>query len=268
MDENFQNELASNAQQALDNQFTQSEQTDTQVEQKQVNPAAIRKSTQQSMLKAASNATGMDFQSMDDMIATIARLSQQVQSQSTQQAQTQSETPQEKQKRVQGTDLQDQIAAMKKQMEDQQANLRQKELDGSIRNAMGDRFDGDMADYTINKIKSQLVENDGDWIVVNSKNQQRYTQDGNPMSVRDLIEEVARANPKLLRQAPVQGGSGLRPQQGMYDGAPGDGEFVPDFSKDPAAFNMWASKHGLGKNSGLKSVMATVTNSTNVKRMY
>jgi hypothetical protein len=208
---------------------------------------------------------------MDELISTVARLHQQVAQQQNQTAQPQpapqGETAEQKQKRITGNDLQEQIAAMKKQMEDQQASLRQKELDSSIRNAMGDRFDGDMADYTINKIKSQLVENDGEWIVVNAKNQQRYTQDGNPMSVRDLIEEVARANPKLLRQAPVQGGSGLRPQQGMYDGVPGDGEFVPDFSKDPAAFNMWASKHGLGKNSGLKSVTASVTNSTAVRRV-
>jgi hypothetical protein len=36
---------------------------------------------------------------------------------------------------------------------------------------------------------------------------------------------------------------------------------MPDYSRDPAAFNAWASKNGLGKNVGLKSIGVNVTNS-------
>ena len=267
----FQSEIGDAANGALEQQFKGEQQNSQQGSQQgetqqQVNPAAIRKSTQQSMLKALSNATGTEFQSMEDLIATVARLSQ---GQNVQQSQPQSkgESQEEKQKRITATDLQDQLQAMKQQFEQQQSQLRQKELDNSIRNAMGDKFDSAFSDYTIGEIKKNLFEQDGEWLVVDGKNRQRYTGEGNPMTVRDLIEEMGRNNPKLLRQLPQAGGSGLRPQSGMYD-APGDGEFVPDYSKDPAAFNAWANKRGLGKNAGLKGVTASVTNSTQVRKMF
>jgi hypothetical protein len=156
---------------------------------------------------------------------------------------------------------------MKQQMADQQAQLRQKELDTAIRNAMGDRFDGSFTDYTIGELKRSLHDQDGEWIVVDGKQRQRYTADGLPMTVQNLIEELAQRNPKLLKQVQLPGGSGLRPQ-GAFDGSPGDGEIVPDYSKDPALFNAWAARRGLGKNSGLKGVTASVYNSTSSKKMY
>jgi hypothetical protein len=242
-----------------DQQGAQGQQKDDQ----QVNPAAIRKSTQQSMLKVLSNAAGTEFQSMDDLVATIARLSQQAQQPPKPAQPPQGETEEQKQKRITANDLQDQLQVMKQQFEQQQAALKQKELDSSIRSAMGDKFDSAFADYTISEIKRQLVEQDGDWIVVDSKNRQRYsTETGAPFTVRELIEEMGKNNPKLLRQAPnVGGGSGLRPQGGMFDGMPGDGEFVPDYTRDPAAFEQWASRKGLTKNSGLKSLGVSVQNS-------
>lgn len=243
-------------------------------EQPKVNAGVIRKNTTQNILKAAQNATGMEFSSVEEMMSTLARLaatqnaSQQPQQSLQQVAQASSEEAAER-KRVTNNDLAEQMAAMKREMELKEQRLREKELDSSILNAMGDRFDGDLTEYTINKIKGQLFEQDGEYIVVDGKNRQRYTQDGNPMSVRDLIEEIARTNPKLLRQAPVQGGSGLRPQQGMFgEGLPGDNEFVPDYSRDPAAFNQWAAKRGLGRNAGLKGVTASVTQSTNTRKVF
>jgi hypothetical protein len=238
----------------------------------EVNPAAIRKSTQQSLLKAASTAAGVEFNSMEDLIGMVARLSQQ---QSVQQPQQQvtpqsndgGETAEQRQKRVTANDLQDQLQAMRQQMADQQNQLRQKELDTSIRSAMGDKFDQAFSDYTIGEIKRSLHDQDGEWIVVDNKNRQRYTADGLPMTVQNLIEELGQKNPKLLKQQMVQGGSGLRPQ-GAFDGFPGDSEMVPDYSRDPAAFNAWANKRGLGKNTGLKSVTASVYNSTNTRKMF
>ncbi len=268
MDENIVNTIADSAQQQV-NQSMDGSQSQDQTQQ-QVNPAQIRKSTQQSMLKAASNATGMEFQSMEDLLSTMARMNQQLQQLQSSQQQSQPQSQQQDdggKKRVTGNDLQDQILAMKQEMEAKEKRLREKELNDNIRMAMGDRFDGDLIDYTINKVREGLVEQDGEFIVVDSKNRQRYTQDGNPMTVRDLIEELARNNPKLLRQPPQQGGSGLRPQSG-FDGAPGDGEFVPDYTKDPAAFASWASKRGLGKGTGLKGVTASVYNSTNIVKKF
>jgi hypothetical protein len=242
----------------------QSQTTQGSTDQGAVNPAAIRKSTQQSMLKALSNATGTEFTSMEELISTVARLSQQAQQPPQQtQAQPQGETAEQKQKRVTANDLQDQLQAMQQKFEETQRLARERELDISIRNSMGDKFDSAFSDYTMSQIKKSLFEQDGEWIVVDSKNRQRYTESGTPMTVQNLIEELGRANPKLLRQAPQpQGGSGLRPQGSMFDGIPGDGEFVPDYTRDPAAFEQWASRKGLGKSGGLKGVSVNVQNSS------
>ena len=69
-------------------------------------------------------------------------------------------------------------------------------------------------------------------------------------------------NPKLLKQSNTNSGSGLRPGQGSFTGALD--ESVPDYSRDPAAFNAWANKNGLGTGTGLKglTVSASVSNST------
>lgn len=243
---------------------------DEQQTKQEVNPAQIRKSTQASLLKAASSAAGMEFTSMEDLIGMVARAAQmQNAPQPTQQPQPteQGETAEQKAKRITANDLQDQLQAMRQQMADQQNQIRSKELDTSIRNAMGDRFDSSFSDYTIGEIKKSLHDQDGEWIVVDSKQRQRYTADGMPMNVQNLIEELAQKNPKLLKQTQLPGGSGLRPQ-GAFDGTPGDGEMIPDYSKDPAAFNAWASRRGLGKNNGLKGVTASVYNSTSTRKMY
>jgi hypothetical protein len=253
--------------------LSQSEQTSQSNGQKQeVNPAQIRKSTQASLLKAASQAAGMEFSSMEDLIGMVARAAQLQSTPAQQQSQPQvqqepGETAEQKQKRITANDLADQLQAMRQQMADQQSQLRQKELDNSIRNAMGDKFDSAFSDYTINEIKRSLHDQDGEWIVVDNKNRQRYTADGMPMNVQNLIEELAQKNPKLLKQQQVAGGSGLRPQ-GAFDSMPGDGEMIPDYSRDPAAFNAWASKRGLGKNNGLKGVTAAVYNSTSTRKMF
>ena len=255
----------------MEDQSQSTNETQTANNKGEVNPAAIRKSTQQSLLKAASNAAGVEFSSMEDLIGMVARLSQQQAQQPQQQAQPQpndgGETAEQRQKRVTANDLQDQLQAMRQQMADQQNQLRQKELDTSIRGAMGDKFDSAFSDYTIGEIKRSLHDQDGEWIVVDSKNRQRYTADGLPMTVQNLIEELGQKNPKLLKQQMVSGGSGLRPQ-GAFDGFPGDSEMVPDYSRDPAAFNQWAAKRGLGKNTGLKSVTASVYNSTSTRKMF
>lgn len=240
--------------------------------EQQINPGAIRKSTTQSILKAAQNATGMEFNSMEDMLAALARLSstQDPQTNQREAAQLSADMSQEQQNRrnrVTTNDLQDQFQQMRKDLELKDQRLKEREIESGIRNTLGDRFDNDLMDYTITKLKSQVVEQDGDLIVVNSKNQQRYNENGSPMSVRELADEMARQNPKLLKQSIVNTGSGLRPQGSMFGNMPGDNESIPDYSKDPAAFNSWANKRGLGRGVGLKGVTTSLTNSSQVKKI-
>lgn len=241
----------------------------------QPNPGAIRKSTTQGILKAAAQATGMQFNSVEDMMTAIARMSALANVKETQQPQQPQQSQQSEEsgdggrKRVTNNDLAEKYEQLRREMQDKERKLLEKQLDDQIRGSMGDRFDPAFMDYSINKIRSQLVEQDGEWIVVNGRQQQRYHSEGRPMTVRDLIEELAADNPKLLRQSAPMGGSGLRPQGGAFSGGlPGDGEVVPDYTKDPAAFNAWAARKGLGKNTGLRSIGASVYNSTSSKKVY
>lgn len=232
--------------------------TDQGTEQR-VNPGAIRKSTTQSILKAASQAAGMEFESVEAMAAAFARLSAQ-----SSVAPQQPVTEQNLQnRRATTTDLQEQFVSLKQDLAKKEQALRERELDGEIRQAMGDKFDTDLVDYALSKVRANIQWDNGNYLIVNSKGQVRYGEDGSPLQISGLVDEVAKTNPKLLRMSQTsQSGSGLRPQQGMFGG---ESEMMPDYSKDPAAFNAWANRSGLGRGVGLKSVSAQVSNSMNRK---
>jgi len=233
--------------------------------QAQVNPGAIRKSQTQGILNALSAASGQQFESVEAAAAWAARVSA-MSAQSGGSAQPKVDS-QSKQGRATNTDLQEQFQALQNKLSMQEQQLREKELDGDIRSAMGEKFDSDLLDYALSKVKSNIQWNDdGSYSIINNKGQQRYSQDGTPLSIRGLVEEVGKSNPKLLKQNTLQGGSGLRPGQGQFAGAPDDA--IPDYSRDPAAFNAWASRNGLGKNVGLKGVGVQVSNSMSQKKVF
>jgi hypothetical protein len=229
-----------------------------------VNPGAIRKSTTQSLLTALSNASGTQFQSVEDALSYMARVGAQnnnggnVQPSGQPKAQQQSSNG-----RVTTNDLHEQFSKLQNDLAVKEQRLREKDLDGDIQRAMGDRFDSDLIDYALNKVKNNIQWNDdGTYAIVNQKGQERYGSDGMPLTIQGLVQEVAVGNPKLLKQSNANSGSGLRPGQGSFTGALD--ESVPDYSRDPAAFNAWANKNGLGKGTGLKglTVSATVSSSS------
>jgi len=227
----------------------------------QVNPGAIRKSTTQGLLTALSNASGTNFTSVEDALAYVARTSAQQlggNAQPVEQPKTQQSSG-----RVTTNDLHEQFSKLQNDLAVKEQRLREKDLDGDIQRAMGDKFDTDLLDYALNKVKNNIQWNDdGTYAIVNQKGQERYGSDGMPLTIQGLVQEVAQGNPKLLRQSNSNSGSGLRPGQGSFTGALD--ETVPDYSRDPAAFNAWANKNGLGKGVGLKGlgVSATVSNSS------
>ena len=227
----------------------------------QVNPGAIRKSTTQGLLTALSNASGTNFTSVEDALAYVARTSAQQlggNAQPVEQPKTQQSSG-----RVTTNDLHEQFSKLQNDLAVKEQRLREKDLDGDIQRAMGDKFDTDLLDYALNKVKNNIQWNDdGTYAIVNQKGQERYGSDGMPLTIQGLVQEVAQGNPKLLRQSNSNSGSGLRPGQGSFTGALD--ESVPDYSRDPAAFNAWANKNGLGKGVGLKGlgVSATVSNSS------
>jgi len=223
---------------------------------------AIRKSTTNSILNALSQASGQNFESVEAALAYVARTS----SQRGGNAQPVESEPaiESRMGREAGddsTDLRDQFMRLQRDLAQKDRALRMKELDTEILRNMGDRFDNDLQDYALQKIKSNLqFKRDGSYAIINQKGQERYGMDGNPLSLKGLVEEVAQGNPKLLKQNNLSSGSGLRPGQSQFAGAPPDS--IPDYSKDPAAFNAWAQKMGLGKRVGLKSASVSATVST------
>lgn len=219
-----------------------------------VNPGAIRKSTTSGILNALSNASGQQFESVEAAIAYMARTAAQAGS-----APVGNVKPVEQPRqsnRITTNDLHDQFSKLQMDLARKEQALREKELDGEIMKAMGDRFDNDFMDYALGKVRSNIQWNeDGTYSIVDSKGRERYGMDGNPLSVTGLVQEVAKGNPKLLKQSNLTGGSGLR-QNGNFAGAPEEG--IPDYSKDPAAFNAWAQRNGLGKKVGLKAATVEV----------
>lgn len=227
-----------------------------------VNAGAIRKSTTSGILNALSQASGQNFESVEAAIGYIARTASQTNVGNAQPVDVET-TDNSRMGRDVGddtTDLRDQFVKLQRDLAHKERALRMKELDGEILRNMGERFDPDLQDYALQKIKQNLTfKRDGSYSIVNSKGQERYGMDGNPLNLKSLIEEVATGNPKLLKQNNLASGSGLRPGQQTFAGAVPDS--IPDYSKDPAAFNAWATKMGLGKRVGLKGagVSATVS---------
>jgi hypothetical protein len=230
------------------------------VEQK-INPGVIRKSTTQSILKAASAASGIEFDSVETLAATLARLTAQQASVAPNQPSQESNS-----RRTTNSDLQEQFVNLKQDLHRKEQALRERELDSEIRTVMGDQFDSDLIDYALTKVRSNIQWEDGSYQIVNQKGQVRYGEDGNPMTIKGLVNEVAKGNPKLLKisQQSSSNGSGLRPRQGMFGG---ESEMMPDYATDPAGFNAWAQRNGLGRGIGLKGVSAQVFSTSDTKRV-
>ena len=236
--------------------------TNQQVDGK-VNAGAIRKSTTSSILNALSQASGQNFESVEAAIGYIARTANQQNTVGNAQPVESEPTLESRMGREVGeeTDLREQFMKLQRDLASKERALRTKELDNEILRTMGDRFDPDLQDYALQKIKNNLsFKRDGSYAIVNSKGQERYGMDGNPLTIQSLIEEVAQGNPKLLKQNNLSSGSGLRPGQQSFAGATPDA--IPSYERDPAAFNAWAQKMGLGKRVGLKSAGVTATVST------
>jgi hypothetical protein len=227
-----------------------------------VNPGAIRKSTTQSLLNALGQASGQNFESVEAALAYVARTSSQQRGGSVQPVESDHQDSRMGREDVSdNTDLREQFSRLQRDLAQKERALRMKELDTEILRTMGDRFDSDLTDYALQKVKSNIqFKRDGSYSIINSKGQERYGMDGNPLTIQGLVEEVAKGNPKLLKQNNLASGSGLRPGQQTFAGATPDA--IPDYSKDPAAFDAWAQKMGLGKRVGLKSQNVSATVST------
>lgn len=237
--------------------------TDQNANGASVNAGAIRKSTTQSLLNALSQASGQQFESVEAALAYVARTSSAQVGGNEQPVEQQTQQRRMGRPRGADNDLREQFQKLQTDLQKKEQALRQKELDAEILRHMTDKFDPDLQDYAMQKIKSNIqFAQDGSFRIVNQKGQERYGMDGNPLTLQGLIQEVAQGNPKLLKQSNGSSGSGMRAGQGNFAGAPNDQ--MPDYSKDPAAFNAWAAKMGLGKGVGLKGtkVSATVTNAS------
>tara|TARA_R110000822_G_scaffold49009_4_gene128702 strand:+ start:2406 stop:3209 length:804 start_codon:yes stop_codon:yes gene_type:complete len=228
-----------------------------------VNPSAIRKSQTQGILNALSKASGQSLSSVEDAVQFIAQ-SKAVQTQvgGNVQPVAQRQPEMQQTRSVSNNDLQEQFQKLQSELSSKETALKGKELESDIMHSMGDRFDSDLSDYALQKVKSNIQWNDDKtYSIVNQKGQERYGQDGEPLTLKDLVEEVAQGNPKLLKQnSNTQSGSGLRPGQSRFAGS--DIDAIPDYSRDPAAFKQWKSRNGLGRGVGLKGLNVSVSDSS------
>ena len=237
---------------------TQGHSGDDSAEQT-VNAGAIRKSTTNTILNALSNASGQNFESVEAALSFIARTSAQQTSGGNAQPVEQQNTDR-RSNRVTNNDLAEQFNRLQQDLSMKEQKLRERDLDSEIQRAMGDRFDSDLLDYALTKVKSNIEwYDDGTYAIVDNKGRERYGIDGSPLTINGLVNEVAQGNPKLLRQSSGNSGSGLRPGQGGFAGALEEG--IPDYTRDPAAFNAWAARNGLGKNVGLKGMRVSASSS-------
>jgi len=237
---------------------TQGHSGDDSAEQT-VNAGAIRKSTTNTILNALSNASGQNFESVEAALSFIARTTAQQTSGGNAQPVEQQNTDR-RSNRVTNNDLAEQFNRLQQDLSLKEQKLRERDLDSEIQRAMGERFDSDLLDYALTKVKSNIEwYDDGTYAIVDNKGRERYGIDGSPLTINGLVNEVAQGNPKLLRQSSGNSGSGLRPGQGSFAGALEEG--IPDYTRDPAAFNAWAARNGLGKNVGLKAMKVSATSS-------
>ena len=224
-----------------------------------VNAGAIRKSTTSSILNALSNASGQNFESVEAALSFMARTSAQQTSGGNAQP-VEQQNIDKRSNRVTNNDLAEQFNRLQQDLSVKEQKLRERDLDSEIQRAMGERFDSDLLDYALTKVKSNIEwYDDGTYAIVDNKGRERYGIDGSPLTINGLVNEVAQGNPKLLRQSSGNSGSGLRPGQGSFAGALDEG--IPDYTRDPAAFNAWAARNGLGKNVGLKGMKVSATSS-------
>lgn len=252
--------------QALQEEAVVSDNNDVETKQSSsestVNPSAIRKSQTQGILNALSKASGQQLTSVEDAVQFIAQ-SKAEQTQVGGNVQpVEQRQPQQQTRSVSNNDLQDQFVKLRSELDQKESALRGKELESDIMQSMGDRFDPDLTEYALQKVKSNIQWNDDKtYSIVNQKGQERYGQDGEPLTLKDLVNEVATGNPKLLKQSSAtQSGSGLRPGQSKFAGS--DLDAIPDYSRDPAAFKAWKQRNGLGRGVGLKGLNVAVSDSS------
>ena len=227
-----------------------------------VNPSAIRKSQTQGILNALSKASGQNLSSVEDAVQFIAQ-SKTVQTQAGGNVQpVEQRQPEQQTRSVSNNDLQEQFQKLQSELSSKETALKGKELESDIMQSMGDRFDSDLTEYALQKVKSNIQWNDDKtYSIVNAKGQERYGSDGEPLTLKDLVEEVAQGNPKLLKQTSnTQSGSGLRPGQSKFAGS--DLDAIPDYTKDPAAFKQWKTRNGLGRGVGIKGLNVSVSDSS------
>ena len=256
-----ENDIGGNEQQALSEEAVGTDNTESQntSSESKGNPSAIRKSNTQGILNALSRASGQKLDSVEDAVAFITKST--AQSQIGGNAQPVEKSLTQQSRSVSNNDLQEQFQNLQKQLSQKEAALKGKQLESEILQSMGDKFDPDLTEYALQKVKSNIQWNDDNtYSIINSKGQERYGQDGNPLTIRDLVNEVGQGNPKLLKQAFTQSGSGLRPGQTRFAGSELDA--VPDFATNPAAFRAWKEKRGLGSGTGLKSMGIKISDST------
>ena len=218
------------------------------------NPGDVRKSTTKNLLGVVGKATGEQFNSVEELVAWSVRNAT---------AAKTVEPVQDVQPRTDNrpgrSNVEDQIRAMQEAMARKDAQLRERDLDSTLRNSMGDTFEPELAEFVTGKVRDSVKWVNDQPVIVDGNGNTRYNMEtGEPMSLADALQEIGRKYPKTLKSStPTGSGAGLR--GGSVASISPDS--IPDYSTDPAAFNLWAKQNGFGKGTGLSGMRVQTTSS-------
>jgi hypothetical protein len=138
----------------MDNSNVEDQNTSSE---SKVNPAGIRKSNTQGILNALSRASGQKLDSVEDAVAFIAKSTAQSQLGGNAQP-VENVVPQQSLDRLANNDLQEQFQKLQAELSSKEKALKGKELESEILQSMGDRFDSDLQQYAVQKLKTISME--------------------------------------------------------------------------------------------------------------
>ena len=217
----------------------------------QVNPADIRKNTTKSILSAVYQATGNQFNSVEEMINWSQLASEKLNQKAPE--------PEVKARASTGLDsVQEELKAMKEAIARKDHMLRERDTNSMIQSQLQDQFEPELQEFVISKVKEQ-IKYDGDRLLIKDENgNTRYNLDtGNVLTVKDLVQEIGRKYPKTLKSQPVPEGRGpgIRSSTSIRQLS---NDEIPDYATNPAEFKLWAEKNGIGSR-GIKGKFGFVS---------
>jgi hypothetical protein len=238
MDNRSSNAVAPSSQESESNGALSPVQ-DTQVDAHQDMPnlGAIRKSGQQEVLKALSQATGVEFNKTKDVVAYFQNFGQNSGG---------SDNAKGSGGNGELAELRNLVQGLQTQLEQKDRAVRQTSLQSQIKEtAIRAGFDPDMLDIATGLFESSIdYDETGNFYIKGANGSVRLDAKGNPYTLNQLAKDILTSRPKLAASE-GRSGTGNRFSQG----AARNSDDIPDASQDIEAWKQWKERNGIGNRS-------------------